>query len=110
MNTENHSSLGTLTLTFLAGAAVGAVVMALVSPRSGPELRESLETLARRAKRKVGHLTEDAEGAWDELKTRSAQAAEDLKRGVAASIRDLRGSPAWDQPEASKANASEVAK
>jgi gas vesicle protein len=108
MSTENPSSLGTLTLTFLAGAAVGAVVMALTSPKSGPELRGSLETMARRAKRKAGHLADDAGDAWDAFKTCSAQAAGDLKRGVAASMHGLGTCPDWDHPEGPKANATKL--
>jgi gas vesicle protein len=46
---ENHdSSLGTLLTVFLAGAALGAVVVALTTPKRGEELREDLADLLER--------------------------------------------------------------
>lgn len=100
MNSETPSSFCSMTLTFLAGAVLGGVVVALATPKSGPHLRGDLEHMARRAKRKVGHLAEGAGDAWDALKHRSAHAADHLKRGVAASIHDFHGNPAWGIPEA----------
>lgn len=44
---------GGLLLGFLAGAAAGAVLVALTTPRTGPELRGDLKDLARRAKREI---------------------------------------------------------
>lgn len=66
--------------SFLAGAAVGAIVVALTTPKSGPELRGDLKDLARRAKRKVGDLTEDALGSLDELKLRAGLAPGEASR------------------------------
>ena len=92
MNQEStSSSIGTMLLTFLAGAAVGAVVVALTTPKSGPELRGDLKDLASRAKRKAGDLADNASETWDDLKDRSAMAAADLKRGMKDAAKDLRG-------------------
>lgn len=90
--TEPKSSpmLPTL-LTFLAGAAVGAVVVALTTPKSGPELRSDLKDLTLRAKRRAGQLADDASDTWDDLKGRTTMAAGDLKRGVVDAANDLRG-------------------
>ena len=66
--------------SFLAGAAVGALVVALTTPKSGPELRGDLKDLARRAKRKVGDLTDDALGTLDELKLRAGLAPGEAPR------------------------------
>ena len=85
------SPLGTMLLTFLAGAAVGAVVVALTTPKTGPELRGDLKDLARRAKRKAGQLADDGSEAWDDLKERTGLAVDDLKRGVTDAAKDLRG-------------------
>ncbi|WP_257304834.1 YtxH domain-containing protein [Geothrix campi] len=85
------SSYGPMLLTFLAGAAVGAVVVALTTPKTGPELRGDLKDLANRAKRRTGELADDASEAWDGLKGRTALAASDLKRGVTDAANDLRG-------------------
>lgn len=82
---------GPMVLTFIAGAALGAVVMALSTPKSGPELRGDLKDLARRAKRKVGDYADDASEALEDLKDRAVLAVDDLKRGVSDAAHDLRG-------------------
>jgi gas vesicle protein len=91
MYQEQSSPIGPLLLTFLAGAAVGAVVVALTTPKSGPELRGDMKDLARRARRRAGLLADDACGAWDDMKERTSLAAADLKRGMADAADDLRG-------------------
>ena len=91
MSQETCSTMGTTLLTFLAGAAVGAVVVALTTPKTGPELRGDLKDLTLRAKRKVEGLAEDASDTWDDLKDRTTLAASDLKRGVTDAANDLRG-------------------
>lgn len=92
MNQEtSSSSLGMSLLTFIAGAAVGAVVVALSTPKTGPELRGDLKDLARRAKRRAGALPDDARGAWNEAKERTSRAAYDLKHGLSEAVNDLRG-------------------
>jgi gas vesicle protein len=58
----DHRGLTAL-LAFLAGAATGAVVMALTSPKSGPELREDLEQFGRRLRGKAEDLASQAKGA-----------------------------------------------
>jgi len=88
---NTSSSMGNMLLAFLAGAAVGAVVVALTTPKSGPELRGDLKDLARRARRKAGDLADEASGAWDEVKDRTALAAGDLKQGFSQAAKDLRG-------------------
>ena len=87
----NCTPKGPMVLTFIAGAALGAVVMALSTPKSGPELRADLKDLARRAKRKVGDYADDASEALEDLKDRAVLAVDDLKRGVSDAANDLRG-------------------
>lgn len=87
------SSTGTILMTFLAGAAVGAVVVALTTPKSGPELCADLKRMVRRTKRKASGLAEDASEAWDEMNKRTALAVTDLQRGVTDAAADLRGIP-----------------
>jgi gas vesicle protein len=80
-----------MVLAFIAGAALGAVVMALTTPKSGPELRGDLKGLARRAKLKAGGYADDASDALEDLKDRAGLAVDDLKRGMADAANDLRG-------------------
>jgi gas vesicle protein len=78
-------------LAFLAGAALGAVAVALTTPKSGPELRGNLKALGRQAKCKASELSAEATDSWDDLKDSTAQAATDLKRGMIDAANDLRG-------------------
>jgi gas vesicle protein len=88
---KTSSSYGPTLLTFLAGAAVGAVVVALTTPKTGPQLRGDLKDLTLRAKRRIGDLADDASDTWDDLKDRTNLAACDLKRGMTDAANDLRG-------------------
>jgi gas vesicle protein len=97
---DNSSSMGPMLLTFLAGVAVGAVVTALVTPKSGPEMRGDLKDAAARAKRKAADLARGASVALDDLKERSRLAAADLKRGIADSVTHLK------QPAKARSSAS----
>jgi len=91
MSESKTSSYGLTLVTFLAGAAVGAVVVALTTPKTCPELRPNLKDLTRRAKCKAGELADDASDSWDDLKGRTTLAAADLKRGMTEAAKDLRG-------------------
>jgi len=53
---EDRGSLGTSLVVFLAGAAVGAAVVALLTPKSGPELRADLRDLGGKLKDQVDRL------------------------------------------------------
>ncbi len=90
MSENETSSVGTMLLTFLAGAAVGAVVVALTTPKSGPDLRGDLKDLASRAKSKARDMADNASGAWDDLKDSAALAVEDVKRNMSSAAKDPR--------------------
>ncbi len=79
---ESSMGLGTLLLTFLAGAAAGAVVVALTTPKTRREYRHELRKLSRRAKRKVGDLSDDGVDVWDNLKARVGLAADEAEAQV----------------------------
>jgi gas vesicle protein len=53
MNEEKGNGLGNLLVAFLAGAAVGAAVALLTSPKSGPEMRETLAGLGKNLGSKI---------------------------------------------------------
>lgn len=79
---KTSSPAGPMLLAFLAGATAGALLVGLITPKTGPELRRDLKDLARRAQRKAGDLAEDASDAWSDLKDCTALAAGDLERGT----------------------------
>ena len=88
---NNPIGYGSMLLTFLAGAAIGATVVALTSRKTGPQRCDDLKDLACRAKLKARAMTEDAHAAWDGMKDRTVLAANDLKRGITDAANDLRG-------------------
>ncbi|WP_005033059.1 YtxH domain-containing protein [Holophaga foetida] len=53
---EDRGSIGTSLVIFLAGAAVGAAVVALLNPKSGPELRADLRGLGEKVKDRVARF------------------------------------------------------
>ena len=67
-NDEQGNSAGTVFLSFLAGAAVGAGLALLYAPKTGRELRE-----------KIGELTDDAVG---KIKTYANEAQEKIKSTI----------------------------
>ncbi len=92
MSQDPHTPCSSSTLlTFLAGAAIGGIVVALATPRSGPELRGDLKDLAGRARSKAANLASSAQDRFDEMTARAARAANDIKSGFADSVQDLRG-------------------
>jgi len=84
MSQNSNASLAPLLLTFLAGAAAGAVVVALTTPKSGPALRGDFKRLVRRGQRKAADLADGAGDAWADLKTRTAE-------GITNSVDSLLG-------------------
>ena len=58
---ENGLSTGTVLLSFLAGAAVGAGLALLYAPKSGRELREQISDLAEDAVDKIKEYTKEAQ-------------------------------------------------
>jgi len=82
MRETNGGSIGESLMMFVAGAAIGGLLVALNTPKTGPELREDLRALGRRARSKAEGLAEDAEGAWDRLKGKAGEAGEAVKQQV----------------------------
>lgn len=50
---EDRGAMGTNLLLFLVGAAAGAVLVALTTPKSGPDLRADIKGLAGKLKSKI---------------------------------------------------------
>jgi gas vesicle protein len=55
---DDRGNLGTSLLIFLAGAAVGAAVVALTTPKTGAELRNDLREAGGKIKDQVTRLKE----------------------------------------------------
>jgi gas vesicle protein len=92
MNQEsNPSGYGSMLLTFLAGAAIGATVVALTTRKTGPQRLDDIKDLAYRARLKASSMADDAGEAWDDMKGRTTLAANDLKRGITDAANDLKG-------------------
>lgn len=66
MSDERGISAGTVLVSFVAGAAVGAGLALLYAPKSGREMRETIADLTEDA---VDKIKEYAKDAQDKLKT-----------------------------------------
>lgn len=75
MREHSGSTIGESLMLFVAGAAIGGLLVALNTPRTGPELREDLKGLGRRVRNRAEGLEQEAEGAWDKLKSKAGEAA-----------------------------------
>jgi gas vesicle protein len=108
MQNEVRSTFTTPVLAFLAGATLGAIVVALTTPRKGSDLREDLSDLGHRAKAKMeamvrrgerafeaaGEAAEPSLGdqageAWKDLKHGASRAGRDIKEGLGSARQDL---------------------
>lgn len=87
MKDQTEVSTSGILLSFLAGAVVGAVVAALVTPKSGPENRRDLLELGRRAKDKAKAVTEQVGEVLAKTKAEATQTMADLKRGIMEAAR-----------------------
>lgn len=72
MSDNSSGTAANAALLFLAGAAVGALVIALTTPKTGTELRDDLKILGRRIKGLGKELRGEAEEAWSERKDQNA--------------------------------------
>ena len=76
---DDRGTLGTNLLFFLLGAAAGAVVVALTTPKKGPELREDVKELVGRLKRRV-QVAREA-GSQEGQAGEAGEAGEEETRG-----------------------------
>lgn len=91
MSENNGPSVVPVLLTFLAGAAMGAIVVALTTPKSGPRLRKELKGLACRGEGKAESVAEPLPEARKRVKNQNAPAPSESKRGQKVSVDDLPG-------------------
>ncbi len=71
---DSRETVGTSLMFFLLGAAVGAVVVALTTPKKGSELRADLKDMGNRVRERVGRMSSDLCGKAEE-------AAEEVTHG-----------------------------
>ena len=106
-------------LTFLAGAALGGIVVALTTPKRGSDLRMDITRLGGKAKNqiddwvdsasgaveglranwkengetalkeKAGEVAVKAEDAWKDVKKGASSAGSDFKAGLTAAAKEL---------------------
>jgi gas vesicle protein len=91
MSEHNAPSVVPVLLTFLAGAAIGAIVVALTTPKSGPRLRKELRDLVTHGEDKDQEGAEHLPGAKRSVKKAAGLAPGDLKRERKVSVDDLPG-------------------
>ncbi len=79
MADERGTSLGTVLLAFLSGAALGAVAVLLLAPQSGEESREQLRGYARRTEENLRELAGKAGETLDEAVEKGREFVEENK-------------------------------
>jgi gas vesicle protein len=67
MKTDTSYPTNTMLLSLLGGAIVGAIVLALTTPKTGREVRNTLKTAARRLTGKSGEPDELDTGTIEAL-------------------------------------------
>lgn len=84
MADEKGISAGTVLVSFVAGAAIGAGLALLYAPKTGQELRESLNDFAEDA---VGKIKEYTKEAQEKIKTALEEGKEAVveKKSILAS-------------------------
>jgi len=84
MSDEQGVSAGTVLVSFVAGAAIGAGLALLYAPKSGREMRENIADLTEDA---VDKIKEYAKEAQDKIKTAIEEGKETIveKKSVLAS-------------------------
>lgn len=84
MSDEKGISTGTVLVSFVAGAAIGAGLALLYAPKSGNELRESIADFTDDAVDKIKEYTKEAQ---DKIKTALDEGKETLieKKSILAS-------------------------
>ena len=87
---SNNSTANTL-LAFLAGAAIGGLVVALTTPKSGDDLRSDLKELGNRMKGKAEDTFEKVGSTFQEARQRVGKAASEVKGDLQEAGQDLRG-------------------
>ena len=91
MSQNDTPSVVPVLLTFLAGAAIGAIVVALTTPKSGPRLRKELGDLARCGEDKAHEIAEPLPGARKPARKQAGLVPRELKHGRKVSVDDLPG-------------------
>ncbi|MEK6617941.1 MAG: YtxH domain-containing protein [Nitrospirota bacterium] len=79
MADERGTSLGTVLLAFLSGAALGAVAALLLAPQSGEESREQVRGYARRTEENLRELAGKAGETLDEAVEKGREFVEENK-------------------------------
>ncbi|MBI1752672.1 MAG: YtxH domain-containing protein [Acidobacteria bacterium] len=91
MSQPQRSPTATSILIFLAGAALGAVVLALTTPKTGPRLRAELKRLAGRGRHRARMALAGFRGTSDRSKRRFVWKKPDPGRSFSVSVDDLPG-------------------
>lgn len=92
MTYEPHETRNAL-FAFLAGLATGGIIVALTTPRSGPELRRDMARQGRRLRGRLNEMLDRGEDYLDacaeDLGDRAGKAAEDARDAASRVGRDL---------------------
>lgn len=86
MSDEKGVSTGTVLVSFVAGAAIGAGLALLYAPKSGIEMRENLTDLAEDALDKIKEYTKEAQEKIKSALDEGKESLEEKKSVLAAAM------------------------
>jgi gas vesicle protein len=89
MQESNGGSMGGSLTLFLAGAAIGGLLVALNTPKTGPELRDDLRLLGRRAKKGAQDLAGDAQEGWERVRGKAGEAGQEVAEEARSKAKEL---------------------
>lgn len=107
MNHEPSSRPGTTLLTFLAGAAVGGVVVALTTPKRGSDFRKDIRRFGGKAKDHLNDWVDSASGAVEGIMATGKETAETATRQGKVKAEEMAGKAedAWKDVKKSASSA-----
>lgn len=107
MNHEPSSNPGNALMTFLAGAAIGGVVVALTTPKRGSDLRKDIRRFGGKAKDHLSDWVDSASGAVEGIITHGKETAEAATRQGKGKAEDMAGKAedAWKDVKKSASSA-----
>jgi len=93
MNEQNEQKMSSATialLSFIGGAVIGAVAVALTTPKTGRQVRRDLKALGLRAKDHMDEMSDQIGDVWTESRERTGQSVADLRRGAQEAAADIK--------------------
>jgi gas vesicle protein len=102
MSDNNNAGVGTIFLSFLAGATIGAGLALLIAPKPGRELRETIADLADNAVDKIKGYTTEAQERLKSTIDGGKELLKEKKTILGAAMEAGKDAMAWEKEKLRK--------